>query len=583
MKNTNKKIRVVFYARVSTEHDAQVSAFDNQLDWYKDLLLRHPEWDCINTYTDKGVTGTSAEKRPGFILMYADALAGKFDKIVTREVSRFARNTRQALEYAEKFHDCGVTILFVNDNIDTQNGEDMTIRFSLMAALAEEESRRDSERAKAGQHTSMQNGVYFGNGNILGYDRYESRAPGEAKKIWFEINEEQAETVRMIFDMYLNGMGLSLIKDELERRGRRTAQGMTKWFESNISKILQNSFYYGVLTYHKEYVASYKDDKRIKNRGELEQITAKGSHKPIVTEEEFDRVQAMLNARREENEKRSVGRKPMADQWGPLLKCACGHGFSRTHYSGSGENRNVAYQCAEVKSHGSHKSRTAKGLPVEGFCDAPMVQQWKLDFMARELFASFIPNKNEVVELALQMVNNYLQENHSEDAYENNIRQTQARLDSLDVQLSNARKYLVSGILDEMEFQKIRSELNDELEKAKAELDALQAEWALNGAQDAMQKRISNLRALLNRYVDCDVSGTQIPDTVVSGFVKAIVVYEDHFEWYLRTDGSDVPIVCNVQGRSNGKKTFIPPTEVSPIGLPPHRLLFAKCSNQPNL
>ena len=185
---------VVIYARVSTEHEAQLSALDNQLDWYRPLLEQHPNWHLVRTYVDEGITGTSANKRPQFLRMLANAQRGEFDLILTREVSRFARNTVDTLQYTRQLKAIGVEVFFINDGIRTFDG-DGELRLTIMATLAQDESRKTSVRVKSGQQTSMENGVYYGNGNILGYDRV-------GKEL--VINPEQARTVRKIYDWYLD-------------------------------------------------------------------------------------------------------------------------------------------------------------------------------------------------------------------------------------------------------------------------------------------------------------------------------------------------------------------------------------------
>ena len=212
------KRKVVIYARVSTDHDAQLSALENQIDWYKPLLDLHPEWTLVGQYIDEGITGTSAQKRPEFMRMMDDARKHKFDMILTREVSRFARNTVDTLQYTRMLREHGVEVYFINDGIKTFDG-DGELRLTIMATLAQDESRKTSIRVKSGQQTSMNNGVVYGNGNILGYDRVGKE---------MVINPEQARTVRLIFDMYLDGCGLVKIKDELERRGYKTSQGKEK-------------------------------------------------------------------------------------------------------------------------------------------------------------------------------------------------------------------------------------------------------------------------------------------------------------------------------------------------------------------
>lgn len=293
---------IVIYARVSTEHEAQLSALENQLDWYKPLLEQHPEWTLVRSYVDEGITGTSANKRPQFMRMLADAQNGEFDLILTREVSRFARNTVDTLQYTRKLKAIGVEVFFINDNIKTFDG-DGELRLTIMATLAQDESRKTSIRVKSGQQTSMENGVFYGNGNILGYDRVGKE---------MVINPEQARTVRKIYNWYLDGMGIRQIQFELEKEGVLTAMGKNRWYESNISKILRNPFYAGILEYHKQFTPDFLEQKKINNFGEIERLRVEGKHDPIVTLDEFNRVQELMEEKRRMNPANKTGRREKA-------------------------------------------------------------------------------------------------------------------------------------------------------------------------------------------------------------------------------------------------------------------------------
>lgn len=275
-----KERLVAIYARVSTEHEAQISALENQVQYYDNLFQYHPEWKLYKRYIDEGITGTSVNKRQSFLEMMEDAKNGAFDLIVTREVSRFARNTVDTLQQTRTLKKYGVEVYFTEDNIWTMNDEDGELRLTIMATLAQNESKKTSVRVKAGQKISFQNGVIYGNGNILGYDKVGKD---------FIINEEQAKTVRMIYDMYLDGMGMRKIQFALEAAGRKTSTGLTHWYSSYISRILNNPFYCGIILYRKEYVPDYLEQKKVKNWGEVEQIAVEGSHEPIVTKEEFEK------------------------------------------------------------------------------------------------------------------------------------------------------------------------------------------------------------------------------------------------------------------------------------------------------
>ena len=188
--------RVAIYARVSTEHEAQINALENQIQYYDDKLKEHPDWVLYDRYIDEGITGTSVNKRKNFLRMIQDAERGCFDLIITREVSRFARNTVDTLIETRKLKRIGVEVYFTEDNIWTFKDEDGELKLTLMATLAQNESKKTSMRVKAGQKISFQNGVFYGTGNILGYDynKYTKTV---------SINEEQAKVVRLIYKLFL--------------------------------------------------------------------------------------------------------------------------------------------------------------------------------------------------------------------------------------------------------------------------------------------------------------------------------------------------------------------------------------------
>ena len=182
---------------------------------------------------------------------------------------------------------------FTEDGIWTMNDEDGELRLTIMATLAQNESKKTSMRVKAGQMVSFQNGVVYGTGNVLGYDKVGPE---------YVINEAQAKTVRKIFDMYLAGNGSQKIKKQLEKDGDLTAMGKSLWHYATISHILKNRLYCGELEYRKEYVPDYLEQKRAKNNGELDRIIVEGKHQPIVTKEEFEKVQKMIEEKRPQME-----------------------------------------------------------------------------------------------------------------------------------------------------------------------------------------------------------------------------------------------------------------------------------------
>ncbi len=276
MAERNRERNVVFYGRVSTEHEAQLSALENQKQWYDDQAKYHTNWTVLRKYIDEGITGTQAKKRPAFLQMIEDAKLRKFDLIVTREVCRFARNTVDTLIVTRELKNIGIEVYFVEDNIWTMDG-DGELRLTLMATLAQEESRKVSERVKAGQKISRDNGVLYGNGNILGYNRVDDT---------YVIDEEQAETVRMIYDLYESGKGMTKISRILMERHRRDSTGNVSWGASKVSRILRNTTYKGYQSYFQSFSNNYLEQKRINNRDERTYMQVKGNFPAIVSEEQ---------------------------------------------------------------------------------------------------------------------------------------------------------------------------------------------------------------------------------------------------------------------------------------------------------
>lgn len=350
---------VAIYARVSTEHEAQISALGNQIQYYDNLFERHPEWELYERYIDEGITGTSIKKRKNFMRMMEDASEGKFDLIVTREVSRFARNTVDTLQQTRILKREGVEVYFTEDNIWTMNDDDGELRLTIMATLAQNESKKTSVRVKAGQMISFKNGVPYGNGNILGYDRV-------GKK--FVINESQARTVRRIFDLYLDGNGVRKIKFILEKEGHLTSTGLTRWLPGNISRILRNPFYCGTIVYRKEFVPDYLEQKKIKNYGDVDKITTEGNHTPIISKEQFEKVQEILDNKSQSiNNKGRRGKNIPKDVWCQKLKCECGSSYNRVTWHITPEGRQYAYQCYNQIRTGSVRTREKKDLVQKVF------------------------------------------------------------------------------------------------------------------------------------------------------------------------------------------------------------------------
>lgn len=568
LKNHDGTRRVATYGRVSTEHEAQLSAFENQLEWYKEQLKSHPNWQLVANYADKGITGTSATKRPQFMKMIEDAKNGDFDLIITREVSRFARNTVDTLTYVHQLKKVGVEVYFISDNIWSFD-PDGDLRLTIMASLAQEESRKVSERSKKGQEISRKKGVYYGSGNILGYTRHSVIIDGE-KTVTYDVDEEQARTVRKIFDLYLNGKGVRAIKYELESLGYKTAEGNSHWHDANISRILQNPFYTGKIRYRTQYVPDFLEQKKINNLGEIAVEYAQGTHTPIISQEDFDRVQAGLSAHREElnamnpdraTRQRVFGKRPPVDMWTKLLICECGCKFNRkTWHTKSDGEKQYAYQCYSSIRSGTQKSRENHGLDTNGVCRVPMLPQWKLQMMASHLFYDYLQNTQAIVDFAEDLMK---ETEKARDAavfdHAGEIANIEKQIEKLNNRLRRLIEMRADGDISRTEFLESKDETDKSLKALYArKTELMPDESTVGSCSTDYKEKLAIIKTELSNLKEEDIEDRRtIPDEVIDAFVVKIVVHEDHLDWYLRfSPNPDGPISCTITGdKRKGSKS----------------------------
>lgn len=323
-----KKLRVAAYARVSTEEEEQQSSYDAQISYYTEYIKSNPDWEFVKVYSDEGISGTSFKNRPGFNMMLGDALDGKIDRILVKSISRFARNVVDSITTTRMLKSHGETILFEKENIDTGDSQS-EIMLSLLSTLAQEESRSISENVKWGKRKSMSDGkVSFAYSHFLGYDK--------DKDGNIVINEEQAEIVRRIYSMFLDGHSLNIIAETLTNESILTPAGKSKWQASTVRSILSNEKYKGDALLQKTYIADYLSKKIVKNNGELPQYYIKGSHPAIIDEETFEMVQEKLAVR--SKHQRSLARN---SEFSTKIICeSCGNFYGRKQYKqadGSGD------------------------------------------------------------------------------------------------------------------------------------------------------------------------------------------------------------------------------------------------------
>lgn len=381
-----KELRVAAYCRVSTEHEDQANSLVSQRRYFTEYIRSHTDWELVDIYYDEGISGTQTAKREGFKRMIQDAMAGNMDLILTKEVSRFARNTVDTLYYTRKLKEYKIGVIFTIDNIDTRE-QDGELRLTIMASIAQEESRKTSERVKWGQKRRMEQGVVFGR-ELLGYGVKDGK---------LYINEEEARIVRAIFHKYTNEeKGTYVIARELFEEGFPSKSGLL-WSNASILRILKNEKYVGDLCQKKTITPDYLTHKKKYNRGEEEKIYITDHHAPIIHRELWNRTQEALRVRKL---KTGELKKYSSRYWcsGKLICGRCGRSFvSRTKTRKDG-SLYKAWRCSANAGYGREKT---DDLGRRSGCDNQTVSENALlscmDFAAARVPVSWNSLKEEVL------------------------------------------------------------------------------------------------------------------------------------------------------------------------------------------
>lgn len=520
----NRQRRVVFYGRVSTEHEAQLAALENQMQWYEDQAKYHPNWTVLKSYIDRGITGTQAKKRPAFMEMLNDAKYHKFDLIVTREVCRFARNTVDTLVITRQLKEIGIEVYFVEDNIWTMDN-DGELRLTIMATLAQEESRKTSERVRAGQKISRDNGVLYGNGNILGYDRL-----GDT----YVINEDQAETVRIIYDLYLKGNGFNKIVNELVRLKRKDSSGLVRWDSTKVSRILHNATYKGYQGYYKSYKNNHLDQKTIINRDEDTYLYVKGRFTPIISEEVWDKCKTLRESKltlrkTQEGKLERTGTRTSEDIWAKRLICRCGHRMRKDRWHVNKTGLTYGYKCYNVLNNGSKQTRIDAGLDADKYCDMGTIADWKFDLMLRELLKALNLNNDDLIKKAYnQFENSYTKE--TKEARE--LRDAEAKLRKIRIKLENLTEMRVNGEIDKQEYSSLKAKINGEMLIAEKEIDDIKRVVLEEERKATPLVSIDVFRSMA--VEDLDFTKPIQHSALVNTMIKKIVPNTSlDFKWYL--------------------------------------------------
>ena len=452
-----KQLRVAAYCRVSTEQEEQQNSYQVQIAYYTDLINRKKEWSLVGIFADEGISGTQTKKRTEFNRMIRMCKNKKIDLVITKSISRFARNTVDCLEYVRQLKNLGIGVIFEKENINTLT---MTSEFmiALYGSFAQAESESISKNVSWGKEKAYREGkVQFQYQNLLGYRKGTDNKP--------EIVPEEAETIKLIYKLFLDGYSMTNIKKVLESSGILTAKGKKVWNESLISSILKNEKYVGDALLQKTYTLDCITHKVVRNHGERPMYLVTDHHAPIIDRDTYNRVQQEL-ARR--SSKRKISSKTTTEQGkysskyalSELLICGnCGTPYRRTTWSARGKKQ-IVWRCISRLEHGK------KYCP-----DSPTIKEEQLHKAIIHAINNYYSCRNDIARILKVNIETVLECQGQEE-----IISIENRLKEIDQARNDLVNLIASGGCDEdkldSEFSRLYQEecqLSERLEILKSQ------------------------------------------------------------------------------------------------------------------
>lgn len=444
-------LRVTFYARVSTDQDEQINSLENQVQYYTELIQSKPNWKFVPGYVDEGISGGSTKKRDNFNRMIRDARAGMFDFIITKEISRFSRSTLDSIKYTQELLDYNVGVFFQNDNINTLD-TDSEFRLVIMAGVAQDEIRKLSERLKFGFRQAIKNGHVLGNDKLYGYDK---------KDCVLTVNEEEAEIIRIIFDLYGNQrLGTRTISKRLMELGYTSREG-NAFNTLTIRHILENPKYKGWYCGNKSQSVDYRTKRNVL-LDESEWVTYPDPSIPaIVPEELWNRANALYKRRREEMKSHSSGIS-FHNRYPYSAKIYCeehGTTFHRQVIQ-TKKGQQEVWQCKVYRSHG----RAA--------CSAPQIRSSDLDVILSDIFKELVRDKEKIIDSLVTVLTNI----PKEVDYGKLRCQVENEMDDLERKKNRLLDLSIAGALTVEEFKERNDAFNAQILECQGKLTAIRQE-----------------------------------------------------------------------------------------------------------
>ena len=490
------QLRVAAYCRVSTELEEQQNSYQVQIAYYTDLINKKKEWTLAGIFADEGISGTQTKKRTKFNRMIRMCRNKKIDLVITKSISRFARNTVDCLEYVRQLKDLGIGVIFEKENINTLT---MTSEFmiALYGSFAQAESESISKNVSWGKEKAYREGkVQFQYKHLLGYKKGADGKP--------EIIPEEAETVKLIYTMFLDGHSMKNIALILHVKGIHTKTGSTEWRTNTITRILQNEKYVGDALLQKTFTSDCITHKVVKNHGERPMYLVTNHHDPIIDRDTYNRVQQEL-ARR--NSKRKISDKTVTEQGkysskyalSELLICGhCGTPYRRTTWAARGKKQ-IVWRCLSRLEHGK------KYCP-----DSPTKKEEQLHRGILGAINNYYSCRNDIVRILKANIGSVLECQGQEE-----ILSVEKRLKEIDQARTDLVNLIASGGCDEdkldSEFAKLYSEeqsLSERLEMLKSQNKTSQETQAkLDKIMDMIEHEKFELETfdnvLIRKLIEC--------------------------------------------------------------------------------
>ena len=454
-KELKKQMRVAAYCRVSTDNRDQANSFESQQKFFKQYIENHPDWELYEVFADQGVSGTSINKRKEFKRMIESAENYEFDLIITKEISRFARNTGDSIEYTRRLKKHGVGVIFLNDNIDTRD-PDSELRLTIMASLAQDESRRTSERVKWGQKIRMEDGVVFGR-DLLGYDV-------RGGKLY--VNEEGAKIVRLIFHKFVNeNKGTWTIAREFREEGILPMR-VKEWSNTVILRTLRNEKYCGDLVQQKTYTPDFLTHEKKYNRGEREFVIIRNHHEPIVSREMFEKANKILDERSDslKGKGKHSNRYPFS---GKITCGQCGCNFVARYKKRKDGSQYKGWRCAEASKHGKpHIDKAGNSVG----CSNSTLRNEDAIYIMYLVTKHLKCNKIKIADNLIKIIKNVL----TSSRFTQDVEKIKEKLNTEIEKKNKLLDLYINGTISKEEFINSRDKIEQTIETLNTEINSIE-------------------------------------------------------------------------------------------------------------